>query len=98
MDEDEEFIKKQKISGGKNIFENRAYISTFVLLGLFYFFDVFIGMFMLYREYEQDGPIKYLYNENHYSLTDRPYDIIELILLAILLTEIIAKAIFTTKS
>lgn len=72
---------------------------TFVaVLSLFYFFDVFIGMFMLFREYERDGPYQYEQNEKNYSLTDRPYDIIELILLIIIVLEFIVKSIFTTRS
>lgn len=69
-----------------------------VLLGLFYFFDVFIGMFMLYREYTVEGAFQYEFNENNYTLSDRPYDIIELILLAIILSDAILKTIFSSRN
>jgi len=45
----------KKLETRKNLFENKGYITAIVVLGLFYFFDVFVGMFMLYREYENDG-------------------------------------------
>jgi hypothetical protein len=50
---------KQAVEEKKSLFENRGYITTIVVLGLFYFFDVFIGMFMLYREYTNEGAYQY---------------------------------------
>lgn len=89
---------RQSVEEKKSLFENRGYITTIVVLGLFYFFDVFIGMFMLYREYSNEGAYQYEQNESNYKFTDRPYDIIELILLGLILIDAIVKTIFSTRS
>eukprot|EP00347_Sterkiella_histriomuscorum_P012408 403368693 len=91
-------VRVNKTENGKNLFDHRGYISFIAVLSLFYFFDVFIGMLMLHREYEKDGAFQFERNERNYSLTDRPYDLIELILLIIIVIEIIGKSIFSTKS
>ena len=39
----------------KSYLESKIYMVVMILLALFYFFDVFVGMFMLYYEFEKEG-------------------------------------------
>lgn len=80
------------------MFENRGYIAIEIILSLFYFANVFIGMLLLYSEYEKEGPYQYHLNEEHYTLMDRSYDIIEVILLGLILLDTLFKVVFASKA
>lgn len=55
-------------------------------------------MFLIYDEFEKEGPEKFYLNERNYLISNRPYDIVETILLVSLSIEIIIKIIFIQKS
>jgi len=43
----------------KSYMEGKTYMVIMIVITLFYFFDVFVGMFMLYYEFERDGYYKF---------------------------------------
>ena len=59
--------------------------------------DVFVGLLLIYKEYRDDGPYGLKRNEDNYELTDRPYDIVEIILLGIIILENFVKMTFIFK-
>ena len=52
---------------------------------------------MIYNEYSKEGPTGFEFNEKNYRMTDRSYDVIEVILLGLLLIEDVIKLAFTTR-
>ena len=81
----------------QSFLESKLYFIVAVIIGLFYFLDVFVGMFMIYREYSNDGYFIFENNERNYGLEHRPYDVIEVILLGVMLIEGVVKLAFTTR-
>ena len=77
--------------------ENKLYFILAVIIGLFYFLDVFVGMFMIYHEYSMDGATIFENNERNYGMKERPYDVIEVILLGLMVIEDVVKLAFTTR-
>ncbi len=73
--------------------EKKAYIFLHFILSLFYFLNVFIGMFLLYSEYEDKGSLGFYISEKDYSLGDRNYDIIEIALLGVMVLDCTLKAV-----
>ena len=71
--------------------EHRAYTIAFISFGLFYFLDVFIGMLLLNTDYASMGPFAFDLIETNYGLIERPYDVIEVVLLAIMIVENVVK-------
>lgn len=68
--------------------QSKTYTALVVILGIFYFIDVFAGMIVLENQYKIDGAPEYnLYRGHHYSLVRHPYDIVEIALLSLILVE-----------
>jgi hypothetical protein len=62
-----------------------------------YFIDVFIGLLVIQNDYDKHGPSIFKDMEMNYSPSDRPYDIIEMVLLIIVLIQGIAQLAMYTK-
>ena len=75
----------------RSFFDSKHYLIGMIFLALFYFFDVFVGMFVLYYQFNQvscDQMISYsLLQSNQPRVTD----IIEIILLGVILIDIFTK-------
>jgi hypothetical protein len=52
----------------KSFLENKCYFIVSVIICLFYFLDVFIGMFIMNNDYTQTGSIFFEYLEKNYSM------------------------------
>ena len=85
---------KEEKNNDKSFLESKAYICTIILLSLAYFFNVFIGLFLI----NEDTIAKDINKLNSYKITDHLYDIIEVSLLGIFLLECIFKILYTNKA
>jgi hypothetical protein len=81
----------------RSFLDNKVYFIISVSFGLFYFLDVFVGMFMLQREYTFNEGKYFDSRSRQNELLTRPYDIIEIVLLAIFVIEDIIKLAFTSR-
>lgn len=66
-------------------------------MGLFYFIDVFVGMFLIQSEYSSNAEYFFDTKLRQSKLLERPYDIIEFVLLGAFVIEDIIKLAFTTR-
>ncbi len=66
------------------------------MLALFYFFNVFIGMFLENKSYQEKNASAF-YQTGLTRLTSKPYNIIEAVLLGLLTLEIALKYVFTSR-
>lgn len=63
--------------------QSKTFSAVTCLIALGYFVDVFVGMLLIYADYEHEGGSEFQSSEDSYRLTDRPYDIVEIALLMI---------------
>ena len=75
----------------KTFFDSKHYLIAMIFLSLFYFFDVLVGMFVLYYEFSQFSCSQLISYSLKQSNHLRPTDIIEIILLGVILFDIFAK-------
>lgn len=85
------------VEKGHSFLENKVYFIVVVIFSLFYFLDVFIGMFMIHNEYILLGAHSYDLAEQGYRMKDRVYDMIEVALLGLMVIENVVKLAFTTR-
>ena len=88
--------EKSAESRSVKILEHKAYFIFTLMFCLFYFLNVFIGMFMINNEYT-DSLTNFELRETNYTLTERTYDVIEVVLLGIMVIENVVKMAFTTR-
>jgi hypothetical protein len=69
-----------------------------ITIGVLYFIDVFVGMLLVMEQFDNEGAYEFLKAEETYKLNDRPYDIIEIGLIILIVLETAAKVAFSTKS
>ena len=55
-------------------------------------------MLLIMEQYDSDGAFEFMKAEDNYKLTDRPYDIIEIGLICLIVLETAAKVAFTTNN
>jgi len=66
-----------------------------MILGTLYFVDVFVGMLLQYSKYKNNYDL-FVQEEQDYHLTDRPYDIIEIGLISLIVLETAFKIAFSS--
>ena len=75
--------------------QNKAFSIYIIILGIFYFVDVFVGMLLQYSTYKNDQS-SFVQQEDTYHLSDRPYDIIEIGLISLIVLETAVKIAFSS--
>eukprot|EP00347_Sterkiella_histriomuscorum_P006963 403350769 len=85
---------KNKNLGLKSI--NFTLITSSVIIA--YFVDVFVGMLFIQEEYDKDGGQQYRKRQDKYIMTERPYDIAEVILLGISFINGLVENILSSKT
>ena len=72
-----------------------------LILAVSYFVDVFVGMFLLHKEYNNTdlkGAISFENDRRFKEFITQPYNPIEIGILAFMLLENLIKLVFTTKN
>ena len=72
-----------------------------LILAVSYFVDVFVGMFLLHKEYNNTdlkGDISFENDRRFKEFITQPYNPIEIGILAYMLLENLIKLVFTTKN
>jgi hypothetical protein len=81
-----------------SFFTNKPYIIICVCACLFYFLVVFIGMLQMNNSFQRDDDeVIYKSNKSEEQLERKAYNIIELVLLAVLSVDVIIKIVYTSK-
>ena len=83
--------RNETCSKNNAFLDSKLYLAGSVLLCLLYFTVVFAGMLIIHKEYEWEEPFRSTRNENNSDMIDRPYDIVEAIVLGVMILELTMK-------
>jgi hypothetical protein len=93
--------KEGSILGLTNFFESKLYLMMTIILALAYFVDVFVGMFLLHREYlitDMKSAVNFDNDRRYKEFIQQHYNPIEIALLSFMVLENLIKLVYATKN